>query len=208
MSALHSARFDSVGPDRSSPSWPDHALSGLAEDLEAFRASRLGSARLGIQPAASWADSDPAVQPADSAAATAVRSGPAAEGALSPSQAELLRRLTLAEEPLPADDLDGRVLRALRRRGLAAVEGGHARATDAGKHYFETKVRKRRRVRSERLVPSDAAERAETILQAVRQLETALPCTMRHAVGDLDVDTPELLATLEGYALQLRSGPA
>jgi hypothetical protein len=66
-------------------------------------------------------------------------------------------------------------------------------------------VRKRRRVRSERQVPSDAGERAETILQVVRQLETALPRNMRHAVGDLDVDTPELLAALEEYALQLRA---
>lgn len=203
LSALHSALFDSVGQDRTSPS----ALSGLAKDLEAFRASRPSTARFEIQPAASWADS-PAVPPVDSAAATAIQPGPAAEGALSPSQADLLRQLTLAEEPLPADDLDGRVLHALCRRGLAAIEEGHARATEAGKHYFDTKVRKRRRVRSERLVPSDAAERAETILQVVRQLETALPRNMRHAVGDLDVDTPELLAALEGYALQLRSGPA
>jgi hypothetical protein len=89
---------------------------------------------------------------------------------------------------------------------LAAVEEGHARATDEGRHHFETKVRKRRRVRSERLVPSDAAERAGTILQVVLQLETALPRNMRHAVGDLDVGTPELLASLEDYALQLRSG--
>ncbi|MEW5927044.1 MAG: hypothetical protein AB1941_06155 [Gemmatimonadota bacterium] len=134
-----------------------------------------------------------------------VQPHPVAEGALSPSQAELLRLLTLAEEPLPADELDGRVLRALCRRGLAAVEEGHVRATDDGRHHFETKVRKRRRVRSERQVPSDAAERAESILQVVRQLETALPRHMRHAVGDLDVDTPELLAALEGYAQQLRA---
>lgn len=208
MSALHSARFDSVGPDQSSPSWSDHALSGLAEDLEAFRASRPSPARFEIQPAASWADSDPAVPPADPAAATAVQPGPAGEGVLSPSQAELLRQLTRAEGPVSADDLDGRVLRALCRRGLVAVEEGHARATAEGRHHFETKVRKRRRVRSERLVPSDAEERAETILQVVRQLETALPRNMRHAVGDLDVDTPELLAALEEYALQLRSGLA
>jgi hypothetical protein len=88
---------------------------------------------------------------------------------------------------------------------LASVEEGHARATDDGRHHFETKVRKRRRVRSERQVPSDAAERAGSIVQVVRQLETALPRSMRHAVGDLDVDKPELLAALEGYALQLRA---
>ena len=100
MSAFHSARFDSVGPDQSSRSWSDHALSGLAEDLEAFRASRPSPARFEIQPAASWADSDPAVPPADPAAATAVQPGPAGESVLSPSQAELLRQLTLAEGPI------------------------------------------------------------------------------------------------------------
>jgi hypothetical protein len=178
-------------------------LSGLAEDLKAFRASR--PAPVDIQQAGSRVDSAPDGPPAELGAAAAVQPGPAAEGVLSPSQAELLRHLTLAEEPVPADELDGRVLRALCWRGLAVVEEGHARATDEGRQHFETKVKKRRRVRSERHVPSDAAERAEMVLQVVRQLETALPRTMRHAVGDLHVDTPELLAALEEYALQLRA---
>ncbi len=204
MSALHSAQFDNAGPDQTSASWHDQALGSLADELRAFCASR-PSTTSAISHVSSWAGSDPAAPAADPQAAAVVQPHPVAEGALSPSQAELLRLLTLAEEPLPADDLDGRVLRALCRRGLASVEEGHARATDDGRHHFETKVRKRRRVRSERQVPSDAAERAGSIVQVVRQLETALPRSMRHAVGDLDVDKPELLAALEGYALQLRA---
>lgn len=205
MSAFHSPQYDNAGPDQSSPSWHDHALGSLAADLQAFRDSR-PSPTSAISQVASWANRDPDVVPAGSAAATAGQPRPAAESALSPSQAELLRILTLGEAPVPADDLDGRVLRGLCRRGLATVEEGHARATEEGRHYFQSRVRKRRRVRAERHFASEATERAEVILQVVRQLEAVLPRAMSHAVGDLTVETPDLLAALEGYAEQLRSG--
>ena len=205
MSALHSPQFDNAGPDQSSRSWHEQALGGLAAELRAFRASR-PSTTSAISQLVPWTDRDSDAAPAESAAATAVQPSPAAEGALSPSQTELLRLLTLAEAPVPADDLDGRVLRALCRRGLAIVGEGHAGATEEGRHYFQSRVRKRRRIRTERHFAAEATERAEVILQVVRQLESVLPRTMRHAVGDLTVETPDLLAALEEYAEQLRSG--
>lgn len=122
---------------------------------------------------------------------------------LNDKQIDLLRHLYRQTGPALGDHLDGRVVRALRSRGLVAeTRDGWVSLTDAGREAFE-KLR-RRRVASpmvESGTPRQA--RAEAIIRAVEALELALPRNAEVMVGDMPAYADDVVAGLRGYARQL-----
>ncbi|HST61605.1 MAG TPA: hypothetical protein VLK84_23070, partial [Longimicrobium sp.] len=102
------------------------------------------------------------------------------------TQEDMLRLLAQSETPVPFDDLDGRVVRALEGRGLVRKADGIVLLTEAGRAFYESKVRRRRRARSgwTKSAPApvegteDRGSRAEAIREAVDALQ--------RAVGDAD----------------------
>lgn len=130
------------------------------------------------------------------------------------TQEEMLRQLALAEQPVPFDDLDGRVVRALEGRGLVTRSGGLVLLTDAGRAFYESKVRRRRRARSgwvkSQPVPSEGTEdrrvRAQSIREAVDALQRCVGDLDRLEVGDLDATAQEAFAALLELAERIERG--
>lgn len=88
---------------------------------------------------------------ADEAATEAVPPSTGAAGPmLSEAQANMLRLLLRSLEPMLADHLDGRVLRALDSRGLVRIERGWVTPSPAGAGYFDQHVRNERALRTRR----------------------------------------------------------
>lgn len=157
-------------------------LRGLHEDLAEFRSGR-PTRRRSAPPAAV-----PPGEPQHSSPSEPPVPHPAqhSRAPLNPRQADLLRTLVLADAPVPADTLDGRVLRALQGRGLVEVVDRGAIVTEPGKSYFDARVRRRRRVgaRPDESTEGTAREqRAEAIRRAARILEQVLPVDVRVEVG-------------------------
>lgn len=123
---------------------------------------------------------------------------------LSERQAEVLRRLAAEGSPVPRAELDGRVLRALERHVLIEPHQDAVTLTVAGTEYFNTQLRRRRRV-GVRLRWLEQAPR-EAILEAVETLKTALPTSSKLFVGDLRVSGEEVIGGLVRYAEQLPQG--
>ena len=152
------------------------------------------------------------VQPRESAAAE-----PEAEGddtRVNTTQEDMLRQLALAEQPVPFDDLDGRVVRALEGRGLVTKSGGLVLLTDAGRAFYESKVRRRRRARSGWVksspVPAEGTEdrrvRAQSIRDAVDALQRAIGDADRVEIGDLDASAQEAFTALLELADRIERG--
>ena len=202
---------DGDGDSDKTPTVRDQMFASLTAELNHFRETRSKPDPEAPPPTPAASDSARAsdrAQEVESASEGGAMGGNRVDGALSPNQANLLRQLITASEPPATDLLDGRVLNALCRRGLVKVEGGHANATEEGERYFVGKVRRRRRVRSAPTTPAGPIDRAEVIRQATQLLETVLPSHTSYQVGDLTLDTPELLSALGGLANQMRSGLA
>lgn len=150
------------------------------------------------------------MQPRESAPAEP-EPGPAT---VNTTQEEMLRQLALAEEPVPFDDLDGRVVRALEGRGLVHKSGGLVLLTDAGRAFYESKVRRRRRARSgwarSAPAPSEGTEdrrtRAQSIREAVDALQRAVGDADRLQIGDLDAPAEEAFAALLELAERIERG--
>jgi len=124
---------------------------------------------------------------------------------LNDKQVDLLRHLYRQTGPVPSDHLDGRVVRALRSRGLVHEKGDWVTVTDAGRAEFE-KVRRRRVSSSHSHVMEGASprqSRAEAIIRAVEALELALPRDAELMVGDIPAYADDVVAGLRGYARQL-----
>lgn len=122
---------------------------------------------------------------------------------LNEKQVDLLRYLFRQTGPALSDHLDGRVVRALRSRGLVDEKGGWVSLTDAGRAEFE-KAR-RRRVASPHAaeVSNSRASRAEAIIRAIEALELALPRDAEVMVGDMPAYADDVVQGLRGYARQL-----
>jgi len=123
---------------------------------------------------------------------------------LNEKQVDLLRHLYRQTGPVLSDHLDGRVVRALRSRGMVEEKkGGWLTLTDAGRAEFE-KVR-RRRVASPHAaeVTNSRASRAEAIIRAIEALELALPRDAEVMVGDMPAYADDVVQGLRGYARQL-----
>ena len=130
------------------------------------------------------------------------------------TQEDMLRQLALAEQPVPFDDLDGRVVRALEGRGLVSKAGGLVTLTDAGRAFYESKVRRRRRARSGwvRSQPvategtEDRRSRAQSIREAVDALQRCVGGMDHLQIGDLDAAAEEAFAALLELADRIERG--
>lgn len=122
---------------------------------------------------------------------------------LNDKQVDLLRYLYRQTGPVPSAHLDGRVVRALRSRGLVEEKGEWVSVSDAGRTEFE-KLR-RRRVSSPHVAESGSPRhaRAEAIIRAVEALELALPRDAEVKVGDMLAYADDVVQGLRGYARQL-----
>ena len=142
---------------------------------------------------------------------------PEAEGddtRVNTTQEDMLRQLALAEQPVPFDDLDGRVVRALEGRGLVTKSDGLVTLTDAGRAFYESKVRRRRRARSGWVraspVPTEGTEdrraRAQSIRDAVDALQRCVGGLDHLQIGDLDAAAEEAFAGLLELADRIERG--
>lgn len=122
---------------------------------------------------------------------------------LNDKQVDLLRYLYRQTGPVPSAHLDGRVVRALKSRGLVEEKGEWVTVSDAGRNEFE-KLR-RRRVSSPHVAEgaSPRHARAEAIIRAVEALELALPRDAEVMVGDIPAYADDVVQGLRGYARQL-----
>ena len=130
------------------------------------------------------------------------------------TQEDMLRQLALSEHPVPFDDLDGRVVRALEGRGLLRKADGIVSLTEAGRVFYESKVRLRRRARSgwtkSAPAPTEGTEdrttRAEAIREAVDALQRAVSDADRLEIGDLDAPAEQAFAALLELADRIDRG--
>ncbi|HEX2081201.1 MAG TPA: hypothetical protein VHG08_26090 [Longimicrobium sp.] len=130
------------------------------------------------------------------------------------TQEDMLRQLALAEQPVPFDDLDGRVVRALEGRGLVRKVDGLVSLTDAGRAFYESKVRRRRRARSgwvkAQPVPAEGTEdrrvRAQSIRDAVDALQRAIGGADELEIGDLPAVAEDAFAGLMELADRIERG--
>jgi hypothetical protein len=130
------------------------------------------------------------------------------------TQEDMLRQLALAEQPVPFDDLDGRVVRALEGRALVTRSDGLVLLTDAGRAFYESKVRRRRRARSgwvkAQAAPTEGTEdrgvRAQSIRDAVDALQRCVGDLDRLEIGDLDSSAQDAFAALLELADRIERG--
>ena len=128
------------------------------------------------------------------------------------AQEDMLRQLALAEGPVPFDDLDGRVVRALEGRGLVSKDGGLVGITDEGRSFYESKVRRRRRARSgwvREAVADETADRsgrAQSIRDAVDALRRAIGSAETIEIGDLDAPAESAFEALLELADRIDRG--
>lgn len=123
---------------------------------------------------------------------------------LSEKQADLLRYLYRQTGPVPADHLDGRVVRALRARGYVEMQrNGWVHVSDEGRRALETatSARPARRRRAD-ATPQQA--RAEAIHRAVEALELALPKDAEVAVGNIFAYADDVVQGFRKHARKLQ----
>ncbi|HET6232310.1 MAG TPA: hypothetical protein VFE05_19705 [Longimicrobiaceae bacterium] len=149
------------------------------------------------------------------------------EPKLNPLQEDLLRRLVQESGGVPVDDVDGRVVRALHGRGLVATAQGKLEVTDAGRDFYEKKVRRRRRARSGWLrtgepvvahapaadgavpaapLPGDRRGRADSLRRAVIALEQAIDANAEIGVGDENAPARDVFAGMLELADRIERG--
>lgn len=124
---------------------------------------------------------------------------------LSEKQADLLRYLHRQTGPVPADHLDGRVVRALRSRGYVEVQrNGWVHVSAEGRRALEsgTSARPARRRRRDEATPQQA--RAEAIHRAVEALELALPKDAEVAVGNIFAYADDVVQGFRKHARKLQ----
>lgn len=130
------------------------------------------------------------------------------------TQEDMLRQLALAEVPVPFDDLDGRVVRALEGRGLVRRAEGIVELTDAGRDFYQNKVRRRRRARSGWVKSAslqgegteDRTVRARSIREAVDALQRAVGSLDALEIGDLEAVAGDAFAGLLDLADRIERG--
>lgn len=121
---------------------------------------------------------------------------------LSDAGADALRTVCRQSGGVLADHTDGRVQRALVSRGFVVEQNGWLLATDAGRRYYETQVRKRRRTPSG-FDSTAAGARAEVLHRHIDGLEGVLPPEIELMVGDIPCAADDILAALRAYARTL-----
>jgi hypothetical protein len=84
-------------------------------------------------------------------------------------------------------------------RGFIIEQDGWLVATQAGRDYYETTIRKRRRTASG-FDSTAAGARAEVLQRHVDGLEGVLPPDIELMVGDIPCAADDILAALRAYA--------
>jgi hypothetical protein len=134
---------------------------------------------------------------------------------LNATQEDMLRQLALAEAPVPFDDLDGRVVRALEGRELVRRTDGRVEITGAGREFYQSKVRRRRRVRAgwvhaappadvER--PDDRTIRARSIREAVDALRRAVGGTENIPIEEMEAPAEDAFRAFLELADRIERG--
>lgn len=123
---------------------------------------------------------------------------------LSDSQADLLRHLARQATPVRKDELDGRVVRALRSRKLIEVRNGLVSISEAGRQRLDAGLRPKRRRRFAASAEARSRQaRAETIYRAIDALELALPREAEVAVGEIFAYADDVVRGFRNYARTL-----
>ncbi len=179
--------------------------NALAELERRGLVARLGDLVLANNAArAVAAQADAAAKPAPKEAPPAEE--PGEEPELSDRQAEVLRNLVRSGS-VPAEDLDGRVLRGLNARGLIEQDGARVRPTEAGTRFYERNLRRRRRAHGTTPTGDPRRERAEAIREAVRLLEQSAPGEELITIGeDGRCTASQALAALRELADRIEAG--
>jgi DNA-binding MarR family transcriptional regulator len=124
---------------------------------------------------------------------------------LSEKQADLLRYLYRQSAAVPADHLDGRVVRALRSRGYVEVQrNGWIRVSDEGRTVVETGTGANRQRRRRRVEATPQQARAEAIHKAVEALDLAIPRDSEVAVGNIFAYADDVVQGFRNYARRLQ----
>lgn len=165
-------------------------------------------------PARGPAVAEPAAAPA--APAATVSAEPEADlpgTTLNDRQEDLLRALVQEDAPVPVDDLDGRVIRALEGRGLVRRSEGRVAVTEEGRSFYERRVRRRRRARAGYAHTAAAAPeaderktRARLLRNAVEALHRVIGDAEEIEVGDLNATAADALAALGELADRIERG--
>lgn len=117
---------------------------------------------------------------------------------LNPRQEDLLRMIVRLRE-VPAEELDGRIVRPLIARGLATVsEDDLVTPTSAGRVYLDEPTSGRRRRKEG---APDA--RAAAIRRAVRRLEAAVPASAEVQVGNIMAAADDVVDAFLRHARRL-----
>ena len=122
---------------------------------------------------------------------------------LNDKQADLLRYLDRQSGPVPASELDGRVIRALRSRELIQEQDGLVAVTPEGRAALESKPARRTRGRRPAVEKSAGHARAQAIRRALEALEGALPKDAEVAVGPIFAYADDVVQGFRRYARQI-----
>ena len=122
---------------------------------------------------------------------------------LNDKQADLLRYLDRQSSPVPASELDGRVIRALRSRELIQERDGLVAVTPEGRAALESKPARRTRGRRPAVEKSAGHARAQAIRRALDALEAALPKDAEVAVGPIFAYADDVVQGFRRYARQI-----
>jgi hypothetical protein len=125
--------------------------------------------------------------------------------ALNEKQADLLRFLTRQADPVPTDDLDGRIIRALKLRECIVERNGHVSVTEEGRAALEDKPQRRRRGRRPNVEKTAGHARAQAIRRAIAALERALPSEAEVAVGNIFAYADDVVDGFRKYARKLET---
>lgn len=128
---------------------------------------------------------------------------------LNQRQIKVLRKLATETRPTPDRDFPASTLQELEQQGLIQIQDHQVHITEEGKSYFQTQIRRRRRVsapvprpQSKGEQQSGPEERKELLKEALQLLHQALPSHRVLHVGDLSCSTEQMLQGLETYASQ------
>jgi type II secretory pathway predicted ATPase ExeA len=125
------------------------------------------------------------------------------ENTLNEKQTDLLRYLSRQTGPVPADHLDGRVVRALKSRQLIDERNGWVSVSVQGRDEFETKIRRRRAFSPLSSESGTRNARAESIKRAIDALELALPRDAELMVGEMPAYADDVMEGLRRFARRL-----
>lgn len=118
-------------------------------------------------------------------------------------QTDLLRHLDRQTGPVPAADLDGRVVRALRSREYITERDGMVSVTEQGRAALSAQAPRRTRGRRPAAEKSAGHARAQAIRRALDALQAALPTDAEVAVGPIFAYADDVVQGFRRYARSL-----